>query len=1042
MKKILTSCILLAACLTGYAQTGTIKASSQTEYGAERVTDISESAFSLEEPLVVGKAWMAHGGRFALWTEGERQYVVYYNSDRRTVAAQRLLSENKWTEIVLPSKVDHAPRFGKDVSSTIASFDAHNSIAMAVDSAGYIHVTLNHHVSRLTYFRSTKAYDITTLVQVDAMVGDGSQQEDRVTYPKFMTAPTGELLVHYRHGSSGSGYEIYNIYNVKNQTWSRFLDESLISGEGRRNAYQVGPTLGPDGWYHMGWVWRDTGKAATSHSPSYARSRDLINWETVAGDPLTLPIKFGDMGTRIDPIPIKSGIINGGLQLGFDSKKGLVATYHKFDEDGMTEVYAARFKDGAWDRRKISDWNYRWDFKGAGTLTFMLGIKSARPYGNGELAMNYRHNVLGDGVLVFDQETFEPLRVEAPVPSHPAELDVVQSDFPGMAVYFVGDSGDPSSGYKLRWECLVHENDHRRPVTDKPSDLTLYKMKRVQAQSSGSKHPGKKDTEFSLDTLEGRLRAAADYQISVIVPDDEIRRRDKPGYRWLGHNVGGWRSGTLHLGLFKLWELTKDPKYMDQMMAVGNLRKFKPTPRMTAADDLCIGQMYLRLYEVYQEPRMLEQMKEAAKLTAEKTTEREKTRDPSKLKHGGKGGGDVWSFADALFMSPPNWALLIKITGDPDGKYADYLEKIYKRNWDFLFDARYQLYYRDTHRIGKNPPEFWGRGNGWVMGSLALVLEKLPKDHALWPVFAERLRLLSEGIAKCELPEGGFGISLMNNKTYPEVELSATALVCFGMTFGLNNGILPKEKYEPIVRRAWKKVFAMQTPDGAMRQCQQGGVDPRRFDPQNNENYGTGAFLLFASEFIKFAKIDMAEKTGETYARYVPERIDDFAWENDNIAFRAYGPKARKGAENSGIDCWLKRVDYPIIDKWYGQMKTKSYHKDWGEGHDPYHVGSSAGCGGTGIWLNGKREPLETYTKQELIECTPQRSQFKLTYEREIGDDVYGEEKTITIEPGKRLFDVHSVFTRNGKVASGLPVCIGLTTHDGKAETFSNEKQG
>jgi len=180
-----------------------------------------------------------------------------------------------------------------------------------------------------------------------------------------------------------------------------------------------------------------------------------------------------------------------------------------------------------------------------------------------------------------------------------------------------------------------------------------------------------------------------------------------------------------------------------------------------------------------------------------------------------------------------------------------------------------------------------------------------------------------------------------------------------------------------------------------------------------------------------------------TFCRFVPERADDFAWENDKIAFRAYGPAMRKNAEDSGIDCWLKRVETPVINKWYRQAKEgKTYHEDWGEGHDPYHVGSSAGCGGTGLWLDGRREPLETYTKYKVIECVPERSQFKLTYEREIDGDVYGEEKTITIELGKRLFDVYSVFTKNGKVASGLPVCIGLTTHDGKAENFSNEKQG
>jgi len=95
-----------------------------------------------------------------------------------------------------------------------------------------------------------------------------------------------------------------------------------------------------------------------------------------------------------------------------------------------------------------------------------------------------------------------------------------------------------------------------------------------------------------------------------------------------------------------------------------------------------------------------------------------------------------------------------------------------------------------------------------------------------------------------------------------------------------------------------------------------------------------------------------------THCRFVPERFDDFAWENDQIAFRTYGPAARERAENSGFDCWLKRVETPIIDKWYGPMKEKSYHKDWGEGHDPYHVGKTRGCGGLGLWIDGENDYL------------------------------------------------------------------------------------
>ena len=180
----------------------------------------------------------------------------------------------------------------------------------------------------------------------------------------------------------------------------------------------------------------------------------------------------------------------------------------------------------------------------------------------------------------------------------------------------------------------------------------------------------------------------------------------------------------------------------------------------------------------------------------------------------------------------------------------------------------------------------------------------------------------------------------------------------------------------------------------------------------------------------------------KTHARVVPERLGDFAWENDLIAFRVYGPKLRNKPENNGIDCWLKRVKYPIIDKWYSQMKYKSYHKDHGEGHDPYSVGSSAGCGGTGIWLNSKRYPLETYINQEIISSNPERSQFQLNYKNTINGIMFEEEKIITIELGKRLFSVHSKFTRNGKNSVNLPICIGLTTHEGKAETFFHKKRG
>jgi hypothetical protein len=181
-----------------------------------------------------------------------------------------------------------------------------------------------------------------------------------------------------------------------------------------------------------------------------------------------------------------------------------------------------------------------------------------------------------------------------------------------------------------------------------------------------------------------------------------------------------------------------------------------------------------------------------------------------------------------------------------------------------------------------------------------------------------------------------------------------------------------------------------------------------------------------------------------THCRFVPERKDDFAWENDRVAFRAYGPALRSGAEDSGIDCWLKRVNYPVIDKWYREAteKDKSYHKDHGEGYDPYHVGSSAGCGGSALWLNDQRVSLETFTEYEILESTPERSIFVLKYERKIDGVTYAEKRTITIELGKQLFDLRCEFTKDGNPAEGLPVCVGVATHDGKAKAVSDRTMG
>lgn len=203
-------------------------------------------------------------------------------------------------------------------------------------------------------------------------------------------------------------------------------------------------------------------------------------------------------------------------------------------------------------------------------------------------------------------------------------------------------------------------------------------------------------------------------------------------------------------------------------------------------------------------------------------------------------------------------------------------------------------------------------------------------------------------------------------------------------------------------------------------------------------------YVLIAAVMLMASPSILAQDAAiRTFCRFVPERSDDFAWENDKIAFRAYGPALRDGTENGGVDCWLKRVDYPIIDKWYKKhVEGGTYHADSGEGYDPYHVGSSLGCGGIGLWLDGKLVTTETFTGYKVIQCEPEECVFNLDYEWEHAGHDYTMTKRITIRSGDRLFESVSTFRRDGKPAVQLPVAIGLTTHEGKARVKKDLNAG
>ncbi|WP_400077410.1 DUF4861 family protein [Winogradskyella sp. R77965] len=215
--------------------------------------------------------------------------------------------------------------------------------------------------------------------------------------------------------------------------------------------------------------------------------------------------------------------------------------------------------------------------------------------------------------------------------------------------------------------------------------------------------------------------------------------------------------------------------------------------------------------------------------------------------------------------------------------------------------------------------------------------------------------------------------------------------------------------------------------------------------------------ILFQPEILANSeatfKINLVEKKEvdssliRCYSRFVPERTDDYAWENNRVAFRTFGPVAQKmiedgvkgGTLTSGMDAWLKRVEYPIINNWYAKdaIEKGAYHKDTGEGLDNFHVGVSRGVGGIAVKTDSTYAVSKNFTSWKTITNGPIRTSFILDYENWHADGkTIKERKHISLDYGQNLTK-HSV-----ELKGTNKVSIGLTLHKNDGEVTTNKTEG
>ena len=504
---------------------------------------------------------------------------------------------------------------------------------------------------------------------------------------------------------------------------------------------------------------------------------------------------------------------------------------------------------------------------------------------------------------------------------------------------------------------------------------------------------------------------------------------------------------------------------------------------------------------------------------------------------------DFWWWADALYMVMPVFAKLYKTTGEV--KYLDKLYENYKWADELMYDKEVHLYFRDAKYIypkaktRNGGKDFWARGDGWVLAGLAKVLADMPKDYKHRPFFEQRFCELAEAVASCQQPEGYWTRSMLDKDHAEGPETSGTAFFCYGLLWGINHGLLSKDRFVPVMENAWGYLVrkALQ-PSGAVGFVQPIGeraIPGQQLSEQNEANFGVGAFLLAACEHLRYedgsvgddidattVKVTVRNESKEfrqqvieidaqtvydklgihggrqfivcdvaglevpyqlssdgkilldagvrpkgiqtftickgtprdypsvCYGRLVPERKDDFAWENDRGAYRIYGPALQRTGEKSyGTDVWSKNTPELVIDQRYWledvvmmprveQMRKEnrakgdlfyrsiSYHNDHGRGMDLYKVGPTLGCGTPALLVDGQLVYPYCFQNYQILDNGPMRMSVAFDYQpTAVAGDTIVEHRIVTLDKGSnfnRMTVWYEGLTKPQQLASGVVI--------------------
>jgi unsaturated rhamnogalacturonyl hydrolase len=307
--------------------------------------------------------------------------------------------------------------------------------------------------------------------------------------------------------------------------------------------------------------------------------------------------------------------------------------------------------------------------------------------------------------------------------------------------------------------------------------------------------------------------------------------------------VNKWTEATFYIGVMAAYLATGDQSYLTSATAwaTGNKWTLLGSPTRSA-DNQCAGQVYADIY-------LADLVAANANMVANlKTNIDAMVASP---KPGiSQSAGDDWWWCDALFMAPGAVSRLGKISGQ--ATYFSFLDTMWSATQAGLFDSATGLFWRDSSFV--NGTVYWSRGNGWVMAGVVRVLQYLPPTDASHDAYVGLLDTMAAAVVPYQQADGTWHADLTHPTKYNNPEVSGTGLMTYAMAYGINQGLLARATYLPVVVAAWNGMVKQVDGQGRVGYIQATGSAPAAATATETHDYGVGAFVLAASELYRMVK--------------------------------------------------------------------------------------------------------------------------------------------------------------------------------------------